>query len=140
MSTSRCLDLDLYTYSQLFRAPFVGLDNFRDILVNADNPVRPGLWNATRNTALYTFYTLSATLVLAMGIALLLNREFPGRRLLRTLMLAPWVVPSFVVAILWQFMWQSDDGDRQQGPRRLLAASSTTGPCGCWARTRSGRS
>jgi multiple sugar transport system permease protein len=28
----------------------------------------------------------------------------------RTLMIAPWVVPSFVVAILWQFMWVSDSG------------------------------
>jgi multiple sugar transport system permease protein len=28
----------------------------------------------------------------------------------RTLMLMPWVVPSFVVATLWQFMWQRDDG------------------------------
>jgi multiple sugar transport system permease protein len=25
-------------------------------------------------------------------------------------MLAPWIVPSFVVAVLWQFMWQSDVG------------------------------
>ena len=23
-------------------------------------------------------------------------------------MLTPWMVPSFVVAVLWQFMWQSD--------------------------------
>jgi multiple sugar transport system permease protein len=28
----------------------------------------------------------------------------------RTLMLTPWIVPSFVVAVLWQFMWQSDVG------------------------------
>ena len=25
-------------------------------------------------------------------------------------MLAPWIVPSFVVAVLWEFMWQSDVG------------------------------
>ncbi|HEV3484349.1 MAG TPA: sugar ABC transporter permease, partial [Vicinamibacterales bacterium] len=104
------LELNLFTYRQLFRAPFVGLANFRDILFNAENPVRPGLWNATRNTLLYTAYTLTATLVFGLAIALLLHREFRGRRLLRTLMLAPWVVPSFVVAILWQFMWQSDAG------------------------------
>ena len=104
------LKLNLFTYSQLFHAPWVGLQNFKDILFDAENPVRPGLWNATRNTFLYTFYTLTATLVLAMGIALLLNRDFRGRRVLRTLMLAPWVVPSFVVAILWQFMWQSETG------------------------------
>ena len=37
-------------------------------------------------------------------------RQFPGRRLVRTLMLAPYVVPSFVVAVLWGFMWQCDSG------------------------------
>ncbi len=104
------LRLNLFTYSLLFDAPFVGLENFRDLLLDADNPVRSGLWNATRNTLLYTGYTLTATLVLAMAIALLLARQFRGARVLRTLMLAPWVVPSFVVAILWQFMWQSEAG------------------------------
>jgi multiple sugar transport system permease protein len=34
----------------------------------------------------------------------------PGQRILRTLMLTPWVVPSFVMATLWQFMWRSDVG------------------------------
>jgi multiple sugar transport system permease protein len=104
------LDLDLFTYSRLFRAPWVGLENFRGILFDADNPVRPGFTTAVGNTIRYTVYTVGATLVLAMGLALLLNREFRGRRVLRTLMLAPWVVPSFVVAILWQFMWQSEAG------------------------------
>jgi multiple sugar transport system permease protein len=104
------LRLNLFTFSELFRAPWVGLENFRSILFDAENPVRPGLWNAARNTFFYTAYTLSLTLVLAMCLALLLNREFRGRRVLRTLMLAPWVVPSFVVAVLWQFMWQSESG------------------------------
>jgi multiple sugar transport system permease protein len=104
------LKLNLFTYSQLFAAPWVGLENFRSILFDDFNPVRPGLWNATRNTLFYTAYTLTATLVLGMVLALLLHREFRGRRVLRTLMLAPWVVPSFVVAILWQFMWQSESG------------------------------
>ena len=104
------LRLNLFTFSELFRAPWVGLENFRSILFDAENPVRPGLWNAARNTFFYTTYTLSLTLVLAMCLALLLNREFRGQRVLRTLMLAPWVVPSFVVAVLWQFMWQSESG------------------------------
>jgi multiple sugar transport system permease protein len=104
------LKLNLFTFSQLFSAPFVGIANYKDILFNADSAIRPGLWNATRNTFFYTAYSLVATLVLAMVLALLLNRTFRGQRVLRTLMLAPWVVPSFVVAILWQFMWQSESG------------------------------
>jgi multiple sugar transport system permease protein len=104
------LDFNLFTFHLLFRAPFVGLDNFRSILFESDNPIRPGFIDAVRNTIFYTAWTVGVTLSAGLGIALLLHREFPGRRIARTLMLAPWVVPSFVVALLWQFMWQSDTG------------------------------
>ena len=63
-----------------------------------------------QNTAVYTFWTVGLTLGGGLVVALLLNREMRGMRLVRTLMLAPWIVPSFVVAVLWQFMWQSDVG------------------------------
>ena len=43
-------------------------------------------------------------------MALLLNRQMRGIKVVRALMLTPWIVPSFVVAVLWQFMWQSDIG------------------------------
>ncbi|HVI38778.1 MAG TPA: sugar ABC transporter permease, partial [Gaiellales bacterium] len=38
------------------------------------------------------------------------NRDMRGRKWARALMLAPWIVPGFVVATIWQFMWQSDVG------------------------------
>ncbi len=104
------LDVNLFTFYLLFRAPFVGLDNFREILFDSENPLRPGFIDAVRNTLYFTAWTVGITLSAGLGIALLLNRQFPGRRICRTLMLAPWVVPSFVVALLWQFMWQSDTG------------------------------
>ena len=45
-----------------------------------------------------------------LAVALLLNRRDARQKIVRTLMLTPWIVPSFVVAVLWQFMWQSDIG------------------------------
>jgi multiple sugar transport system permease protein len=103
-------DLNTFTFSQLFGAPWAGLDNYRSILFDADNPLRSGFADAVVNSLQYTFWTVSGTLVGGMAIALLLNRPMRGQRLVRTLMLAPWVVPGFVVASLWQFMWQSDVG------------------------------
>jgi multiple sugar transport system permease protein len=104
------LRLNTFTLSLLFHAPWIGLQNFRDILFDAQNPLHSGFVGAAWNTLEYTAWTVGLTLAGGMAIALLLNRPFPGRRIARTLMLAPWVVPSFVVAILWQFMWQSDSG------------------------------
>jgi multiple sugar transport system permease protein len=103
-------NLNTFTFSQLFGAPWNGFQNYRSILFDSANPLHSGVVDAARNTFIYTVATVGGTLVGGMGIALLMNREFPGRRLVRTLMLAPWVVPSFVVAVLWGFMWQSDSG------------------------------
>jgi multiple sugar transport system permease protein len=104
------LRLDTFTFFLLFDAPWVGLENFRDILFEADNPLRSGFAEATWNTVYYTGWTVGLTLAGGLGIALLLNRNFPGQRIGSTLMIAPWVLPSFVVALLWRVMWQSDSG------------------------------
>ena len=103
-------DLNTFTFSRLFGAPWAGLDNYRSILFDSGNPLRDGFFGAVQNTAVYTFWTVSLTLGGGMAVALLLNRPMRGQRVARTLMLTPWIVPSFVVAVLWQFMWQSDVG------------------------------
>ena len=103
-------DLNTFTFARLFDAPWAGLDNYRAILFDADNPLRSGFASAAWNTVEYTSLTVAGTLCGGLAIALLLNRKMRGQRIARTLMLAPWIVPSFVVAVLWQFMWQSDVG------------------------------
>jgi multiple sugar transport system permease protein len=103
-------NLNTFTIAQLFGAPWAGLDNYRSILFDVGNPLRSGFIGAVQNTAVYTFWTLTGTLVGGMALALLLNRPMRGQKVVRTLMLTPWIVPSFVVAVLWQFMWQSDVG------------------------------
>jgi multiple sugar transport system permease protein len=102
--------LNTFTFSQLFDAPWAGFSNYRSILFDSSNPLHDGFFGAVENTAVYTFWTVGLTLCGGMAVALLLNRPMKGIRVVRTLMLAPWIVPSFVVAVLWQFMWQSDVG------------------------------
>jgi multiple sugar transport system permease protein len=101
---------NLFTFRELFGAPWNGLENYRSILLDTDNPLHSGFWGAVSNTAVYTFWTVTGTLVGGLAIALLLHRKMPGQRVARTLMLVPWIVPSYVVAVLWAFMWQSDVG------------------------------
>ena len=102
--------LNTFTFARLFDAPWAGLENYRSILFDTSNPLHEGFFGAVQNTAVYTFWTVGLTLVGGLAVALLLNRPMKGIRLVRTLMLTPWIVPSFVVAVLWQFMWQSDVG------------------------------
>src|ERR671917_642413 len=103
-------NLNTFTFAQLFDAPWAGLDNYRAILFDAGNPLRSGFLGAVQNTAVYTFWVLAGTICGGMAVALLLNRQMRGQKVVRTLMLTPWIVPSFVVAVLWQYMWQSDIG------------------------------
>jgi multiple sugar transport system permease protein len=103
-------NLNVFTFHELFNAPWAGLQNYHSILFEADNPLREGFIGAVENTAVYTFWVVLGTLGGGMAVALLMNRDMPGIKVIRTLMLTPWIVPSFVVAVLWQFMWQSDVG------------------------------
>jgi multiple sugar transport system permease protein len=103
-------NLNVFTFRQLFDAPWNGFENYRSILFDTDNPLRSGFTGAVQNTIVYTFWTVTGTLVGGMLVALLLNRPMRGIKVVRALMLTPWIVPSFVVAVLWQYMWQSDIG------------------------------
>jgi multiple sugar transport system permease protein len=103
------LRLNTFTLPQLFAAPWNGLQNYKD-LFSSTSPLHDGFFQAARNTVEYTTLVVVGTVGGGLGVALLLNRTFPGRRLVRTLMLLPWVVPSFVAATLFQFMLQRNAG------------------------------
>jgi multiple sugar transport system permease protein len=103
-------NLNTFTFARLFDAPWAGFDNYNSILFDTDNPLRSGFTGAVQNTLVYTFWVVGGTLCGGLAVALLMNREMRGIKVIRTLMLTPWIVPSFVVAVLWQFMWQSDVG------------------------------
>jgi multiple sugar transport system permease protein len=104
------LKLNQFTLTQYLDAPFVGLDNYRRVLFDENNPLRAGLGLALRNTVLYTLVVSLSAIAIGLGVAMLMNREFRGRSLARTLLLLPWIVPSYVVGTLWGFMWQRDVG------------------------------
>lgn len=102
------LKLNQFTLGKYLKAPFVGIDNYVGLLFNTDNPVRQGLNFAVRNTAIYSVIVTIGVMIMGLMMALLMNRDFPGRSIARTAMLLPWVVPSYVVGVLWGFMWQQN--------------------------------
>ncbi|MDR2431131.1 MAG: sugar ABC transporter permease [Candidatus Margulisbacteria bacterium] len=107
------LKLDQFTFSQYLGAPFIGLSNYKDIvlgLFNPESPVGFGFLKALRNTFFYALIVTFGTLGLGMIVAQMLNRAFKGRNILRGLFLFPWIVPTFVVGMLWGFMWQKENG------------------------------
>lgn len=91
-------------------APFIGLQNFAFLLFDPISPIRAQFLDALRNTVIYTVAVNLLTLVIGLAAAMLISRDFRGRGFARTMLLLPWVVPTYVVGILWGFMWQQDSG------------------------------
>ena len=83
---------------------FVGLDNF-DFLLRDDR-----FWNALYNTVYFTAASVTLELVLGLSIAILLNRAFTGKGLMRSIILIPWAIPTVVSAKMWEWMYNSDFG------------------------------
>ncbi len=83
---------------------FVGLDNFAFLL--RDNR----FWNAFYNTAYFTAVSVTVELILGLSIAILLNRAFRGKGLVRSIILIPWAIPTVVSAKMWEWMYNSDFG------------------------------
>ena len=86
------------------RVPFVGIDNY--ITVFQDEM----LWESVGRTTYFSIVSVGAIMILALGIAVLLNENFRGRRVLSTILLIPWAVPSVANGLMWKWIYDSGYG------------------------------
>lgn len=75
---------------------FAGLDNFRRVLTDVDAR------QAILVTVLLTVSVVVISLLLGLGIALLLDRKFRGRGIVRTMMITPFLIVPVAAALLWK--------------------------------------
>jgi len=90
-----------FTDKELLRptAAFVGVENYRDMV--SDDVFR----NALAVTLKYVLINIGTQTICAIAIAWMLDR-MPGSRLMRTIVLTPWLMSNVVVALL--FLWILD--------------------------------
>jgi ABC-type sugar transport system permease subunit len=85
----------------------IPLEEYRNILTAPDIDFLRILFNTF-------FWTLTCTVIhilLGMGLAILLNRQFKGRGLFRSLFILPWAIPSFVSTLMWRsYIFDKDVG------------------------------
>src|SRR5205807_1105891 len=84
--------------------PFVGLDNYRSVLGD------DSWFNALRVTGLVAGASVAVELVLGMIVALLINRSFRGRGLVRASVLVPWALTTVVSAKMWAWIYDGRYG------------------------------
>nr|WP_262297623.1 sugar ABC transporter permease [Microvirga sp. HBU67692] len=91
---------------------FIGLENY---LAHDDGGwfgilAEPDWWHSVWNTLWFTAVSVSLETVLGMVVALILNAAFPGRGLMRAIILIPWAIPTIVSAKMWNWMLHDQFG------------------------------
>jgi multiple sugar transport system permease protein len=83
---------------------FTGFANYRAILRDSS------FWSAVLTTFVYVLATTVGTTLVGLGVALVMNQEFPLRGLVRGLILLPYVAPVIAVVFSWQFIFDPVNG------------------------------
>jgi len=91
--------LSRYSITGLYQGP-VGAANYARLLEQEALPI------VVANTLIWVIAIVVVTVVASLGIAQLLNEEFPGRRLVRWALIVPWAASLIMTSKL--FVWLYD--------------------------------
>lgn len=83
---------------------FVGIENYTDLMSDRV------FWTALQNNAVYALWTIPASVILALLMALAVNTAIPGRALARMAYFTPTMLPMIAVANIWLFFFTPDYG------------------------------
>ena len=83
---------------------FVGLSNYKKVLGDAE------VWQALWNTVKYALVEVPFSIVIALVLAVLLNKKLKGRSVFRTIFFLPMVVAPAAVAMIWKWLYNSNFG------------------------------
>lgn len=103
-------------YSVLEPPVYVGTENYRELLTDKL------VWIAVRNTAFYAAWTIPLGTLLALALAMLLDR--PGRLApaIRAIVFLPTLVPVVAAALSWMWLYNGEYGLINAGLRSARAA------------------
>ncbi len=83
---------------------WVGWRNFGYVFGNSD------FADAFVRTLYFSIVSVAIEIVLGVLVALLLDREFVGRALVRALLVLPWALPTIVNAMMWRLIYNPEFG------------------------------
>ena len=83
---------------------FVGLKNYMTVLAD------PLFWRSLWKTIVWVGLGVGFQFVFGFMLALLLNKKFLGRGLVRSLSLIPWVTPGVLIGLMWRWIFDGNYG------------------------------
>ena len=98
------LSLGRNSTSIFYGYEFAGLANYQRLLNT------PRFITSLNNTIFFTAVTVPIELIIGIGLALVLNRRFRGKGLVRMAVLFPWALPTALNALMWRWMFNTEFG------------------------------
>lgn len=96
--------LSLFSWNLITSPQFVGLANYRRMFAD------PQAWHALRNTAYYVLLNIPAQTVLALLLALALNRRMRGAKFFRVVFVLPWMAMPVALGVIWNWIFDPRSG------------------------------
>jgi multiple sugar transport system permease protein len=104
LNTVRLSFTDASLTGRRVAAHWVGLENYAYVFTDPD--FGAAFWR----TLYFTFVSVGIEIVLGVLVALLLNRDFVGRSLVRAMLVLPWALPTIVNAMMWRLIYNPEFG------------------------------
>ena len=104
---------------------FVGLDHYGEVVRTAMDPSSSTHFGRTlAMTLLWTLLNVALHVSIGLALALVLNRpKLRGRAIYRLLLIVPWAVPSYITALTWKWLFNT-----QYGPLNAMLATMGIDP------------
>jgi multiple sugar transport system permease protein len=96
--------LSLTDYDIISSTQYVGFDNYHQLIHD------PKVSLAIRNTLLYTAMSVPATMIVALGLAMMLSRVGRTAGIFRTIFYMPVMTPAVAVGVLYLLLFNGDFG------------------------------
>jgi multiple sugar transport system permease protein len=87
------------------KTSFIGLSNYIRAFTQD-----PQFWPSLRTTLLWVVFGVGFQFLFGFILALLLNRSFKGRGLMRSLSMVPWVTPGVLIGLIWRWLYHGNYG------------------------------
>jgi len=85
----------------------IGIRQFVKIF---SEPSQPDFYAVFFRTIIWTVANVTFHVVLGVFLALLLNQKIKGKAIYRTLLILPWAIPQYIVALTWRGMFNYEYG------------------------------
>ncbi len=93
--------------------PFAGFDNYALLLK------LPDFWPSFGRTLYFVFWGLLVQMILSLGLALVVSRDFFGVGLARSIIMLPWMTSSAATSVMWAWLLEGTFGAVNYGLRML---------------------